>query len=456
MDKRTFLKTSSILATGTAFTSLMSCDSSTTTTNSANSSEPLTNWAGNLTYSAKKVHYPTSVAEIQELVRAAAKLRGLGSRHSFNKIADSKQSLISLKGLNEKLSLDSSTGAVTVEAGVRYGDVCEYLHENGFALHNLASLPHISIAGACATATHGSGVKNGGLAIAVSGMELVKADGTIVTLSREKDKEVLDGSVVGLGGLGIITKVTLDLIPTFQMRQVVYRNMPMSALETNFDTVMSSGYSVSLFTDWRNKNINQVWIKSLAEAPQTVSGKDFFGATLADRDLHPVEDLSAENCTQQMDAEGSWYERLPHFKMGFTPSSGEELQAEYFVPMEHGYKAMMVIEKMNEKISPHLFISEIRTIDQDDLWMSPCYKKPCVAFHFTFKPEWDAVQRLLPMIEEGLAPYHVRPHWGKLFSLSPKVLQSRVEKLADFKELLSEFDPEGKFRNEFLDRNIFT
>ena len=452
MDKREFLKTSSAIATGMAFSPLMSCNPSN---NTDELPETLTNWAGNLTYSTKNVHYPTTIADVQEIVRDSPRLRGLGSRHSFNTIADSKQALISLKGFDKIHSLDRSAGTITVEAGVRYGDICGYLHENGYALHNLASLPHISIAGACATATHGSGVKNGCLAIAVKAMELVKADGETITVSRDENKDIFEGIVVGLGGLGIITKLTLDIIPAFQMQQVVYRNMPLSALEANFDTVMSSGYSVSLFTDWRNQNVNQVWIKSLAGAPGSVSGREFFGATLADRHLHPVEDLSAESCTAQMGVEGSWYDRLPHFKMGFTPSRGEELQAEYFVPMEHGYQAMMAIEAMNQKISPHLFISEIRTIDQDNLWMSPCYKKPCVAIHFTFKPRWDAVQNLLPMIEGALAPYDVRPHWGKLFTLRPQVLHGRIEKLADFKELLLEFDPKGKLRNEFINKNLF-
>ena len=441
-----------MVATGTVLSPLMSC---TPSGNSDEPATPLTNWAGNLTYSTGNVHYPTSTEQIQQIIRSAPGLRGLGSRHSFNKIADSKQTLVSLKGMKKIFSPDQSAGTITVEAGVRYGDICGYLHENGYGLHNLASLPHISIAGACATATHGSGVKNGALPIAVKAMELVKADGSVTTLSRDKDKALFDGAVVGLGALGVITKITLDLIPTYQMQQVVYRNMPMSALEANFGTIMSSGYSVSLFTDWRNKNINQVWIKSLTNAAQTVTGKEFFNATLAENHLHPVETLSAESCTDQLGIDGSWYERLPHFKMGFTPSRGEELQAEYFVPMEYGYEAVMAVEKMNEKISPHLFISEIRTIDQDDFWMSPCYKKPCLAIHFTFKPEWDAVQKLLPMIEEGLSPYHVRPHWGKLFTFSPQVLQSRIEKLADFKALLLEFDPEGKFRNEFLNKNLF-
>jgi xylitol oxidase len=156
-----------------------------------------------------------------------------------------------------------------------------------------------------------------------------------------------------------------------------------------------------------------------------------------------------------MGVPGPWYERLPHFKMGFTPSTGKELQAEYFVPIEHAYEAMMEVEKLHEKITPHLFISEIRTIAADDLWMSPCYKKDCVSIHTTWKPEWDTVLNLLPQMEKQLAPFNPPPHWAKLFTISPSILQSRIEKLDEFKELVKQYDPNGKFHNEFLERNIF-
>ena len=417
---------------------------------------PLTNWAKNLTYSTTNVHYPNTVPEAQELVKKLSGLRGLGSCHSFNTIADSHHHLVSLKQMKKIIEIDSSSNTVTVEGGVRYGDICEYLDEMGYALHNLASLPHISIAGAVATATHGSGISNGALPVGIRAIELIKANGELVQVSKEQDSELFYGAVVGLGGLGIVTKVTLDLVPTFKMQQVVYQNMPFSALENNFEEIMGSAYSVSLFTDWRNKNISEVWIKSRLDAPNKVEGEKYFGGTLANRHLHPVESQGAESCTEQMGIIGSWYERLPHFKMGFTPSSGEELQAEYFVPLEYGYPAMVAMEKMQDQISPLLFISEIRTIAADDFWMSPFYKKPCVAIHFTFKPDWKGVQQLLPRIEEALSPYHTRPHWGKLFTLQPSVLQSRIGKLQDFKALLKEFDPEGKFRNTFLRQNLYT
>lgn len=447
MDKRAFLKTSTALVAGSVLSRLVACTPQ---------QEPLKNWAGNLEYSTGNVHYPTTVAPVQEIVKSCSRLRGLGSRHSFNKIADSTENQISSKELNKIVSLDTLANTVTVEAGMKYGELCQYLHENGYALHNLASLPHISIAGSIATATHGSGVKNGNLATGVSAIEFVNAAGDLVSLSK-KDGELFYGAVVGLGALGFVTKVTLDLQPTFSMKQVVYRNLPMTELEKNFMAIMSSGYSVSLFTDWRNKNINEVWIKSRIEEGSEPGepAPEFYGARLATQNMHPVEDQSAENCTEQMGVSGPWYERMPHFKMGFTPSTGKELQAEYFVPIEQAYEAIMAMETLNEKITPHLFISEIRSVDADALWMSPCYKKACVAIHTTWKQEWDTVMGLLPQVEEKLAPFNPKPHWAKLFTIPPTEIQSKYERLNDFKQLLNQHDPTGKFRNEFIDINLF-
>jgi alditol oxidase len=454
MNKRTFIKTSSLLISGAILSPLGSCKSQGEKSNMTNTEkEPLTNWAGNLKYSTGNVHYPKTVEEVQAVVKKCNHLRGLGSKHSFNTIADSNDNLVSLKEMN-KVTLDKSTNTLIVEGGARYGEFVSYLHENGYALPNLASLPHITVVGACSTATHGSGVKNGNLSTSVSAIEFVNANGEVITITKQKDGDAFYGAVVGLGALGVVTKITLDLLPTFDMKQVVYRNLPMSELKNNFDNIQSKGYSVSLFTDWKNKNINEVWIKSRVEKENTPD-PELFGAKLATKDLHPIEGLSAENVTQQMGVPGPWYERMPHFKMNFTPSAGKELQSEYFVPIEHAYDAMMAIEKIQDKISPHIFISEIRTINADNFWMSPCYKKVCVALHTTWKQEVDAVMGLLPLMEEQLAPFNPIPHWGKLFTMSPLVLQSKYEKLADFKKLVSRHDPNGKFQNEFLKNNLF-
>ena len=419
--------------------------------------EKLHNWAGNIEYSTENLFTATSLHQVQESVRKNSKLKALGTRHCFNNIADSKDAFISLKPMDKVIALDPAKRTVTVSAGITYGQLCPYLDEKGFALHNLASLPHISVAGACSTATHGSGEKNGNLPTAVSALEMVAADGSVVNLSREHDGETFNGAVVGLGALGVITKITLDVQPAFQMRQYVYEDLPFAELKDHFDAIESSGYSVSLFTDWQNQRVNEVWIKSRLEAGQEFHPTaEFFGAKLATRNLHPIKELSAENCTEQMGVSGPWYERLPHFRMGFTPSAGKELQAEYFVPRKHAVEAILAVERLHDQISPVLFITEIRTIAADKLWMSPCYERDCVTIHFTWKPDWPAVSKLLPVIERELAPFDACPHWGKVFTTSPNELKRVHQKMPQFIELSKKFDPQGKFRNQFLNQNIFS
>jgi xylitol oxidase len=418
--------------------------------------QKLTNWAGNLTYSTDRLSEAGSVDQIRSLVRSQDKVKVLGTRHCFNSIADSRYNLLSLKPMHKVVALDAGARTVTVDAGITYGQLCPYLDSKGFALHNLASLPHISIAGACSTATHGSGEKNGNLATAVSAFEMVTAAGDVVKLSRQSDGEAFRGAVVGLGALGAIARLTLDIQPTYQVRQYVYENLPLAQMKDHFDEIQASGYSVSLFTDWQGQRLNEVWIKSrVGEGPAFAAPAEFFGAKLATRNLHPIADLSAENCTEQMGVPGPWYERLPHFRMGFTPSAGKELQSEYFVPRRNAVDAILAVERLRDQVSPHLLISEIRTIAADDLWMSTCYQRPSVTIHFTWKPDWPAVRRVLPVIEKELSPFGVRPHWGKLFTLPPADLRSRYEKLGDFVQLAAKYDPKGKFRNEFLDNMVF-
>jgi alditol oxidase len=447
MDKRSFIKVLSAMMAGPVVSPLFA----------RLPVSKLKNWAGNFEYSTENLYPANSVEQVREFVKTQNKLKVLGTRHCFNKIADSTSHLLSLKTMDEIVALDPQAHTVTVAPGVTYGQLSPYLHSKGFALHNLASLPHISVAGSCSTATHGSGDKNGNLATAVSALEIVTANGELVRLSRQKDGENFSGAVVGLGALGVITKITLDIQPTFMMRQFAYENLPLAQVKDHFDAIESSAYSVSLFTDWQKQRFNEVWIKTRTENGQAFEASpEFFGAKPATRNLHPIAELSAENCTEQMGVPGPWYERLPHFRMGFTPSAGKELQSEYFVPRQHAVEAILAVERLRDQISPHLMISEIRTIAADDLWMSPCYKQPCVTIHFTWKQDWPAVSKLLPVIEKELSPFRARPHWGKLFTTPPAELKSIYEKLPAFVELCKTYDPHGKFRNAFLSTNIFS
>jgi xylitol oxidase len=447
MNKRTFLKFSSATIASPAVLRLLAWAGA----------DKLTNWAGNLEYSTDRLYAAKSFDEVRDFVKKQAKLKVLGTRHCFNNIADSKDTFLSLKPLDEIVSIDPQERSVTVDAGMTYGQLSPLLHNKGFALDNLASLPHISVAGACSTATHGSGEKNGNLATAVSALEFVTADGDVVKLSRQQDTNFFKGAVVGLGALGVITKITLDIQPTYQMRQYVYENLSFSAMKDHFDAIQAGAYSVSLFTDWQNQRFSEVWLKRRVEKGQASDATpEFFGAKLASKNLHPIAELSAENCTEQMGVPGPWYERLPHFRMGFTPSAGKELQSEYFVPRQHAVEAILAVERLRDQITPHLLITEIRAIAADDLWMSPCYLQPCVTIHFTWKQDWPAVSKLLPVIEKELAPFQARPHWGKLFTISPERLHSIYNQLPQFIALTKKFDPHGKFRNEFLNKNIFS
>lgn len=412
------------------------------------------NWAGNYFYKAQQIHEPERVEQIQELVQRSNKIKALGTRHSFNDIADSPGDLISLRRFNNIIHLDPDRHTVTVEAGVRYGELCRWLDEKGFALHNLASLPHISVAGACATGTHGSGDHNKNLSTVVTEIEVITANGELSVFSR--NDQGFEGTVLNLGGLGIVTKLTLEVSPRFQMQQDVYENLSLENLEDHFDEIYTSGYSVSLFTDWKHAAFNQLWVKRIASENKSIKAQpEILGAKLATANLHPISTLSAENCTEQLGSCGPWHERLPHFRLEFTPSSGEELQSEYILPREQAIAALRALDEIRERIAPLLQISEIRTIAADTLWMSPSYERESVAIHFTWKKDWDSVRQLLPTVENRLEPFEARPHWGKLFTMSPAYLQSLYQKLPEFRQLLERYDPAGKFRNPFLDQYIF-
>jgi xylitol oxidase len=440
MKKRTFLKLSSALLTTAAIAPLESCEST----------PRRRNWAGNITYLSDNLYEPSTLDELRELIVNTKRIKAQGTNHSFNGIDNSTFNFVRLLKMNQVLSLDETNMTVTVQAGMRYGELGKYLEAKGYALHNLASLPHISIGGTIATATHGSGDRNGNLSSSVRGMKIMNAAGEIVDAGSD-----LSSTIVHLGALGIVTEVTLAIQPSFQVRQYVYQYLPMNVLKEHFEEIFSSGYSVSLFFDWASENINQVWVKKRVTAEDPADAPaDLFGAKLASKDLHPIETISAVNCTPQMGVAGPWHERLPHFKLDFTPSAGEELQAEYFVPRANAYEAIAAVYELRKQVSPLIQISEVRSIAADELLMSPCRNQDSIAIHFTWKKDWDGVKNVLPQIEEALSKFKVRPHWGKLFTIAPKVLQERYPGLSDFKKLIKGFDPEGKFRNEFLERNL--
>jgi alditol oxidase len=407
--------------------------------------EGLRNWAGNVTYSVAEAARPDSLEALRALVARSRRVRVLGSGHSFNLIADPGGDgvLLSLTALPPSVEVDAAARTVRVAGGVRYAELARAVHERGFALPNMASLPHISVAGSVATGTHGSGNANGSLASPVREVELVLADGSALTVGRDDPR--FDGAVTSLGALGVVTALTLDLEPAFEVAQHVFGRLPLAGLD--FEAVSASAYSVSLFTDWRHSGFVHSWVKRRTDA----AWDGFPWAEPATVAVHPVPGMPAVNCTQQFGVPGPWHERLPHFRPEFTPSSGSEIQSEYLLPRSYAADALAALDAVRDTIAPVLQICEVRTVAADRQWLSPAYGRDTAAFHFTWVDDAQAVLPVVRRIEEVLAPFDARPHWGKVFAVPAGTLRSRYPRLGAFAALAGELDPKGTFRNAFVD-----
>ncbi|WP_069466999.1 FAD-binding protein, partial [Actinacidiphila rubida] len=396
-----------------------------------------TNWAGNLTFSARRVHRPATLEELRRIVAGADRVKALGSGHSFNDVADTDGDLVDVRGLPAGIDLDSAAGTVRVAAGVRYAELAAELHAHGRALPNTASLPHISVAGSVATGTHGSGDGNGGLATSVRALDLVTAGGETAAFSRDTDGDRFDGTVVSLGALGVVTHLTLDTVPAYEVRQRVLTGLRLADATAHFDAITGAAYSVSLFTDWKAPRFTQVWLKQLAQDDGHAHdpGADLPWAVPAEGPVHPVPGMDPAYCTPQDGTPGPWHERLPHFRPEFVPSSGEELQSEYLLPRAHATAALDALAVLAPVIAPVLQICEVRTVAADRLWLSPAYGRDTVALHFTWIKDPAAVLPVLGRIESALAPLEPRPHWGKLSTVPAGQVRAAYPRMAAFAAL---------------------
>ncbi|GAA2734349.1 alditol oxidase [Pedococcus aerophilus] len=409
------------------------------------------NWAGNHTYAAARLVAPRSVPDLQALVAGADRVRALGSRHSFTGLADTEGVLVSTAALEDPstpgaVEVDAGARTATVPGGASYGLVAAELERQGWALASLASLPHISVAGAVATGTHGSGDRTGSLSAAVAGLELVAADGSLVQVRR--GDEGFEGCVVALGALGVVTRVTLDVEPTYAVRQDVFTGLPWSVLESDLDAITGAADSVSLFTRFDDTGVRQVWCKSRGAD----STPDFFGAPRATRVMHMLDGAPTESVTDQTGEPGPWLERLPHFRLEFTPSRGAELQSEYLVPRHHALAALAELRRLQPVFASVMQNAEIRTVASDPLWLSGSHDVDVVGFHFTWELDEAGVHAVLPDIEAALLPLGARPHWGKCFAASADELAPLYPRWDDFQRLRDAHDPGRKFGGPFLDR----
>ena len=411
-----------------------------------------TNWSGNFAYSAAALYQPRTLDELRELVAGARALRALGSRHSFTAIADSEQ-LVALHGVGGAIDVDSAAQTVTAPGHATYAELTEELNRHGKALHSMASLPHISVAGAIATGTHGSGDDTGNLATAVRALEMVCASGELMTVTRG-DRD-FDGVVVGLGAVGIVTRVTLETQPGFAMRQRVFEGVSWNTLSERIDEIFAAGESVSVF-HLCGPQTEQVWVKrrSLSDGDGDGDLEELLGVAASTAALHPVLGGDPVNCTEQLGVPGPWSERLPHFRSGFTPSSGEELQSEFFVSRRDAVAAIDAVRGLADAIVPLLLISELRTIAADSLWLSPHHGRDSLALHFTWRRRQAEVEAVVAQIEAALAPYGARPHWGKVFTAEADAIAPLYPRMGDFRSLRERLDPNGTFVNDWLRKRV--
>jgi len=411
------------------------------------------NWADNHTFSAARVHRPASVAEVREIVARASRVRAIGARHSFNGIADSPGELIDLGGIDPDFVIDREGGTVSVGAGTTYSVLAAHLQREGLALHNIASLPHVTVAGATATGTHGSGDRRGNLSTAVAGLEIVTATGDVMTVRRGDND--CDGMIVSLGAFGVVTRVTLDIQPSFDMRQDAFEGLPWETVLLNLDAVMSAGYSVSLMTMWSAPTVTRLWIKTrlVDREPQTVSAVHLGAAPAAQATVNTAPD--AVRRLTAFGVPGPWSERLPHFRADEEPALAMHLQSEYIVPRSRAVEAMAMLRPIGDRIDPHLLATEIRSMAGDTLWLSPSYGQDSIGIHFSWKAKPDVVHSMTAEIEEMLLPIGARPHWGKIMHAPAERLAPLYPKLPAFRELARRYDPGGKFRNNFLDLHVF-
>jgi xylitol oxidase len=406
------------------------------------------NWSKNVDFNDREYLQPESLTELQELVRTHPKIRARGTAHCFNEIANTSSYAINLAKMAKTITVNLEKKSVLVAAGLTYGELAPVLHAQGWALSNMASLPHISIAGCISTGTHGSGIKNQNLANQVLALDLVTAEGELRRIDRTNP--AFSALVIGLGLGGVVYQYELKIEPTYEIRQVIYPEIPLDILQRNFDQIMGTAYSVSYFTDWSSAQVGNLWCKFRdGEAiPESVGG-----CTKADKKFHPIPSVDPVACTDQLGIPGDWYDRLSHFRLEFTPSVGEEIQTEFFVDRKDASAAIEAISKLGEEITPLLWITELRTIAADQLWLSGAFERDTLAFHFTWKKD-DAIYPVIQKVEAALRPFNYRPHWGKVFTADSKYLSSVYPKLGEFKALVEALDPTSKFENSFI-RSIF-
>ena len=418
------------------------------------------NWARTSESQPVKTFFPSTITEVCAIVKAAQEhqktIRVVGAGHSFTKLVETEDWLVSLDRLNGIDEIDETAKTVTVYAGTRLFELGKALGEHGYSQENLGDINVQSIAGALSTGTHGTGLAFGNLSTQVMKLEIVNAHGDVVTLSRELDPNLFHASLVSLGALGIIVKVTLRIIeaPIYKFKSY---KLPYSKLEAQLDELIDSNRHFEFFLFPYSELVQVKTMNLTNDAPQRIRFYYFKNVVLENYLFFLVSELcrlfpKTSKFFSRLSAKGVGSSTISAYshQLFATPRLVRFREMEYSIPLQHLRDALRDVRKTIEtnNYAVH-FPIECRTVKADDIWLSPSYKRDSayLAFHMYKGMPYENYFRDM---EKIMRKYNGRPHWGKMHCLSKHELQELYPKFNHFLEIRDSFDPNGRFLNRYM------
>jgi FAD/FMN-containing dehydrogenase len=399
--------------------------------------EPWTNWVGNQSFTPARIASPRSEDELATLVRQAAgagmHVRVAGAGHSFTPVAQTDGLLIEMAQLTGVTATDPVRRRVTVRAGTPIHDLYQPLWDAGLALRNQGDIDTQQIAGAVATATHGSGISNGSLSTVVRGVRLVCADGSIREIG-EQDPRLLRAAQVSIGTLGAVSELELAVTDAYRLTEEVGLWRWEDVLE-RFDELVRGHRHFGFF--WMPTEESGALYNLQRHGEETFADRCYvklFDEAPPDRPDSARPGRRTDRC----------YRIYP---MVYSPNFHE---LEYFVALEHGREALEAMRELMLASQPDaIYPLEVRTVGPDDAYLSPSQGTATTVISVSGTPGTD-YWAYLRSVDALLAPYRPRVHWGKLHFLTPEQLHERYPEAAEFIAVRRELDPEGVFLNDHL------
>jgi L-gulono-1,4-lactone dehydrogenase len=422
-----------------------------------------TNWAGNQSAKPKWINEPASESDVADIVARAAKskhtVKAVGAGHSFTSTALTSGHLLNMKHLNKIVHVDRVKNQVTVEAGIHISELNEQLFELGLAMPNLGDIAYQTISGAIATSTHGTGAKISGIAGQVASMRLVNGHGEIVDIGPQDNPELLNVAQVGVGALGIVTQVTLNVVPAFRLR-AVEGAQKLDALIENLDELVDSNEHFEFFwiphTKWaltkrNNRTSDPVHIPSRAKQwySKTFLENYAFGAVCALGRLKPsliprlATALPSSGQTEIVDES---------FRIFASERIVKFVEMEYAIPRQYCGEVLQRIRSMIDD-KGHLisFPVEVRFTAKDDIALSTASGRDSayIAVHMYKGMDYEPYFRDVANI---MSDYEGRPHWGKMHFLNHNELSKLYPKWNEFLSTRDQLDPDRTFANAYTEQ----